>query len=130
MRWDWLDILVRFLFGGSAVVASYLVSLAVPWPSLAGVFAAFPAVMAAAIIMTGYKQGSSAAGEVALGAVAGMLGGIICILAAVTLIPLFHNWAVGLFVSLFVWFGAAAIFNHLFAKVKEKTSAMAGKGRL
>lgn len=126
MRWDWRDILVRFLFGGSAVVASYLVSLAVPWPSLAGVFAAFPAVMGAAIMMTGYKHGSSAAGEVALGAVAGMLGGIVCILAAVTLIPLFHNWGIGLFLSLFVWFGAATIFNRLFGKVKEKTSARTG----
>ncbi|WP_227765176.1 DUF3147 family protein [Zhaonella formicivorans] len=119
MSLDWLDIAVRFVFGGSAVVASYLVSLFVPWKSFAGIFAAFPAVMAAAVILTGCKQGSAQAGEVAFGAVAGMLGCTFCVVGAVLLSRLFQNWAVGLFLSLFVWLGAAVFFNNLTGKMKK-----------
>jgi hypothetical protein len=62
-----LDLVLRFLFGGAAVAGCYILLLIVPWKSFAGIFAAFPAVLASAVIMTGYLEGRQAAAQLAMG---------------------------------------------------------------
>ena len=48
------DLLLRFILGGAAVAISYLVTVVSPWEILAGIFAAFPAVvMLTAVLMVG-----------------------------------------------------------------------------
>ena len=44
------DLLLRFILGGAAVAISYLVTVVSPWEILAGIFAAFPAVMITAVL--------------------------------------------------------------------------------
>ena len=84
------DLMLRFLLGGAAVAGCYLLLLVVPWKSFAGIFAAFPAVLASAVIMTGHYDGNKAASQLALGATAGMLGCTVCV--AVTLWGLLAGW--------------------------------------
>ncbi|MGZ4160218.1 MAG: DUF3147 family protein, partial [Neobacillus sp.] len=52
------DLLIRFLLGGTAVSLSYLITVISPWKILAGIFAAFPAVMLTAVIMVGIAAGT------------------------------------------------------------------------
>ncbi len=54
---DTKDLLYRFLFGGLAVVLSYVASVLLPWKIIGGIFAAFPAVMIVAVMMVGIKKG-------------------------------------------------------------------------
>ena len=42
---NYKDLIIRFVLGGAAVMLSYLVTVISPWEILAGIFAAFPAVM-------------------------------------------------------------------------------------
>ena len=51
------DLLLRFILGGAAVAISYLVTVVSPWEVLAGIFAAFPAVMITAVLMVGLSSG-------------------------------------------------------------------------
>lgn len=71
---------------GSAVVAAAIglpevkavvLSKIMPWQSIAGVFAAFPGVMSSMVGLTGWRQDSQTAAEVANGSVIGMLGGLV-----------------------------------------------------
>ncbi|MFL6554714.1 MAG: DUF3147 family protein, partial [Bacillus sp. (in: firmicutes)] len=71
---------IRFLLGGAAVSLSYLITIISPWKILAGIFAAFPAVMLTAVIMVGIASGTKKATNIARGSVYGMIGGIICVI--------------------------------------------------
>ena len=53
---DYRDLFYRFLFGGIAVVLSYVTSIVLPWEMIGGIFAAFPAVMIVAVMMVGIKK--------------------------------------------------------------------------
>lgn len=97
------DFGIRFFLGGTAVVLCYLVSIYSPVKFFGGVFAAFPAVMAAAITMAGIRDGSAEAGEVAKGAVSGMIGCTACVLAALYLIRATASWPLGLAGAVGVW---------------------------
>ncbi len=68
MELDLRDLGIRFVFGGTAVAACYILLQHLPSKSFAGVFAAFPAVMAAAVIMAGHFGSSEQASDIALGA--------------------------------------------------------------
>lgn len=105
--------LLRFALGGSAVVACYLVSVFSPVKFIGGVFAAFPAVMAAAVIMAGMRDGDREAAEVARGAVSGMIGCTACVLAALFLIRSFNSWSIGLTAAVGVWLIVAIASNYL-----------------
>ena len=59
------DLLLRFILGGAAVAISYLVTVVSPWEILAGIFAAFRAVMITAVLMVGLSSGSKNAANVA-----------------------------------------------------------------
>jgi len=50
---DFRDQGLRFVFGGTAVATCYILLQLIPSKSFAGIFAAFPAVMAASVIMAG-----------------------------------------------------------------------------
>ena len=56
---DFRDLGLRFVFGGTAVAVCYILLQLIPSKSFAGIFAAFPAVMAASVIMAGYFGSSS-----------------------------------------------------------------------
>ena len=62
---NYKDLLIRFILGGGAVALSYLVTIVSPWEILAGIFAAFPAVMITAVLMVGLSSGSKNAAIVA-----------------------------------------------------------------
>lgn len=121
MKNDWLDLSLRFIMGGGAVVACYLLSVVLPWKAFAGIFAAFPAVMIAAVSMAGLRGGSKAAAEVASGAVCGMWGCATCVVAALFLMDYLHSWQIGLFLSLLVWFISAACYFKFWGQFSKKS---------
>lgn len=111
------DLLLRFVLGGSAVAVCYIVLQFIPWKSFAGIFAAFPAVMAAAIIMTGVFEGSQQASDVALGAVAGMLGCTVCVIATSLSLTYLQNWGLSLVVGLIAWFLCSVMFINFIQRM-------------
>ena len=98
-------ILLRFLFGGSAVVASRLIARSFGG-KLGGVFAAFPAVYLAAVVGLSMEyKGSkllSVSEQLSKGALVGMSADICCALAASYLI-LKYGWKIGMSLSLLFW---------------------------
>ena len=118
---DWLDLLIRFVVGGTILVLVYLMALLTPWRSLAGVFAAFPGVMASTVGLTGWRQDSRAAAEVARGAVIGMLGGVVCVLATLATLAVIKTWWIGLTFGVVAWFGASFLFHFIFKKKQSQT---------
>lgn len=116
------DVSIRFFLGGTAVVLCYLVSIYSPVKFLGGVFAAFPAVMAAAITMAGIRDGSSEAGEVAKGAVSGMIGCTACVLAALYLIKALSSWPLGLAGAVGVWLVVSVMSNMIMSGRSGKAS--------
>jgi hypothetical protein len=108
-----MDLILRFLFGGAAVAGCYLLLLVVPWKSFAGIFAAFPAVLASAVIMTGWLEGRQAAAQLAMGATAGMLGCTVCV--AVTLWGLLTGleWIWSIAISIPAWLISSLLFVQL-----------------
>ena len=107
------DLAFRFILGGFAVAACYVVLQLLPWKSFAGIFAAFPAVMIAAVVMAGISEGSHQAAEVALGATAGMLGCTVCVIVAILLMTYLHLWSVALMISLLAWLISSILFMRL-----------------
>lgn len=103
------DLTLRFLLGGGSVAACYILLQVIPWKSFAGIFAAFPAVMVAAVIMTGVFEGSRQAADVALGATAGMAGCTVCVLTAILCMIYLNNWAISLIIATIAWFFSSVV---------------------
>lgn len=120
MKINMKECLIRFLLGGLAVVACYVVSVFSPAKLLAGVFAAFPAVMVSAVSMAGVREGSRSAGEVAGGAVAGMFGCAACVLAALYFIGRLDSWPLGLATAVAVWLVTALAINSIWHSGRKK----------
>jgi len=117
---DFRELLLRFCFGGTAVAACYIISVYSPVKFLGGVFAAFPAVMAAAVMMAGLRDGKKEAADVARGAVSGMIGCTGCVIAALYFIRVLNSWPLGLAISILVWLVVALASNKfLSAKVSN-----------
>ena len=114
------DLILRFILGGGAVAACYIVLQLLPWKSFAGIFAAFPAVMVAAVVIAGISGGSQHAAEVALGATAGMLGCTVCVIVAIMLMTYLHTWAAALMISLLAWLVSSVLFIQLMHKFLKK----------
>lgn len=115
-----LDLILRFLVGGLAVVACYILQSVVPWPALAGIFAAFPAVMTVAVSTAGHSGGSERAAGVAHGAVYGMFGGLLCAAVVAALTSAGWKWPAALATGLGVWFAASLFCLRLFRLAKPK----------
>lgn len=116
---NWQDTLLRFLIGGSVLVLVYLLAALLPWQSFAGVFAAFPGVMAAAVGLAGWRQGSTVAADVARGSVLGMISGVPCILTTMAIISSTHNWWLALSCAIMVWFTVSIILHSIFTKTRK-----------
>jgi hypothetical protein len=104
MKFNFGDLALRFAFGGTAVAACHIMLQIIPSKSFAGIFAAFPAVMAAAVIMAGHFGTSEQASDVALGASAGMMGCTICVFTAVFCMEHLKSWSLSIIIALIVWF--------------------------
>lgn len=104
MKLDFKDLALRFVFGGTAVATCYIMLQIIPSKTFAGVFAAFPAVMAAAVIMAGHFGSSKQASDIALGASAGMMGCTICVLTAVFCMEHLNRWGPSIIIALSIWF--------------------------
>lgn len=106
---SFIPVLIRFICGGSAVLASTLLARAFGG-RIGGIFAAFPAVYLAAILSLSLEyQGSELleiSQHVSHGALIGMAANIICAIAASKLI-LSKGWVKGLNLSLIIWTIAA-----------------------
>lgn len=130
MKLDFKDLALRFVFGGAAVAACYIMLQIIPSKSFAGVFAAFPAVMAAAVIMAGHFGTSEQASDIALGASAGMIGCTICVLTAAFCMEHLNRWGLSIIIALFVWFFssyfATRLMHDLLEKIKEKKHQKTG----
>ena len=102
---DISPILLRFLFGGSAVVASRLIAQNFGG-KLGGVFAAFPAVYLAAVVGLSMeyegKELLFVSEQLSKGAFVGMAADICCALAASYFI-IKYGWKTGLSLSLLFW---------------------------
>ncbi|MCR2804053.1 DUF3147 family protein [Paenibacillus soyae] len=117
------EFLLRFIIGGLAVALSYTASVLIPWKTLGGLFAAFPAVMVVAVLLVGINQGSGKASEIAKGSVFGMTGCAICVVTVLLALQLTGVWWLSMLLGLLSWFvGALTIFElrnrlqHLFGK--------------
>lgn len=121
---DFRDLGLRFIFGGAAVAVCFILLQLIPSKSFAGIFAAFPAVMAAAVIMAGHFGSSEQASDIALGASAGMLGCTICVLTASFCMEHLGKWGLSLGIALTVWFfssyAASRLIPAVLGKIKEK----------
>jgi uncharacterized membrane protein (GlpM family) len=112
------DLLIRFILGGAAVMISYLITVMSPWKILAGIFAAFPAVMITAVLMVGIASGSKKAAKIANGSVFGMIGGVVCVATVWTVLQVSGNWALSIVLGLVFWLGSSIIVSTLRDKIK------------
>ncbi len=113
------DLFLRFIFGGTAVMLSYVVSVITPWKVLGGIFAAFPAVMVVAVMMIGLKNGSKRAAQIAQGSVYGMIGCGICVVSVLFFLHFSRNWWLSLLLGLVLWFISAILILKLLEKVRS-----------
>lgn len=116
---NYKDLLIRFILGGAAVMISYLVTIISPWKILAGIFAAFPAVMITAVLMMGVASGSKNAAKIANGSVYGMIGGVFCVATVWTVLQISENWILSIILGVFVWLGSSIIVSTLRDRVKN-----------
>ena len=114
------DYLIRFLVGGSILVLVYVLSAILPWKIMAGMFAAFPGVMAAAVILSGWRQGDAVAAETARGSVYGMVGGLVCVIITVLVLSLDGHWLLALAVGLASWLSASILLHAIVRQIREK----------
>ncbi|MEH7438361.1 DUF3147 family protein [Neobacillus drentensis] len=107
------DLYIRFLLGGTAVSLSYLITIISPWKMLAGIFAAFPAVMLTAVIMVGIASGTKKATNIARGSVYGMMGGIICVITVLLTLQSTSNWLLSISIGLLSWLTSSIAISTL-----------------
>lgn len=107
------DLLIRFIFGGTAVMASYIVTIVSPWEILSGIFAAFPAVMLTAVIMVGIKSGSEKAAQIAKGSVYGMIGGVVCVLAVLFALQQGVSWIASILIGIVCWLISSVCISYI-----------------
>jgi uncharacterized membrane protein (GlpM family) len=114
------DLLIRFILGGAAVMVSYLITVISPWKILAGIFAAFPAVMITAVLMVGIASGSKNAAKIANGSVFGMIGGVVCVATVWTVLQFSGNWTLSIVLGLLFWLGSSIIVSTFRDKLKHR----------
>lgn len=120
-----LDLVLRFLLGGTAVMVSYLVTVLSPWKILAGIFAAFPAVMLTAVLMMGLASGSMKAAKIAKGSVFGMMGGVVCVITVFLSLQLTHQWIFSIVLGLILWLISSIAISGFKEKLVNKSAVRA-----
>lgn len=113
------DLLIRFLLGGTAVMLSYIVTVISPWKILAGIFAAFPAVMLTAVLMVGVSSGSKKAAKIAQGSIYGMIGGVVCVSTVLAVLKASHNWVLSIFAGLVLWLASSIVISTIRERVRK-----------
>ena len=116
---NYKDLLIRFVLGGVAVALSYLVTVISPWEILAGIFAAFPAVMITAVLMMGIISGSESAAKVANGSVFGMIGCVVCVATVWSVLTFTNNWILSIILGLLFWFGSSVMVSNIRDHIKN-----------
>lgn len=105
-----IDVVIRFILGGSAIVASTIFARKIGG-TVGGIFAAFPAVYLAALIAAALDNSVRNLIPVSItlsyGALIGMLANIITA-AVATYAILRAGWKLGLVISLFTWASLSA----------------------
>ncbi|WP_428909556.1 DUF3147 family protein [Niallia sp. Krafla_26] len=124
------DLLIRFILGGGAVAISYLVTVLSPWEILAGIFAAFPAVMITAVLMVGISAGSQHAAKIAKGSVYGMIGCAICVITVWTSLKITGNWMLSIILGLILWLISSIFVSNVREKIGALSSQRQTKGVL
>ncbi len=119
MLFMYKDLLIRFILGGAAVMVSYLITVISPWKILAGIFAAFPAVMITAVLMVGIASGSKNAAKIANGSVFGMIGGVVCVATVWTILQVSRNWTLSIVLGLLFWLGSSIVISTFKDKFKN-----------
>lgn len=117
---DFWDLCLRFVFGGATVAGCFILLQLITSKSFAGVFAAFPAIMSASVIMAGHFGNSKQASDIALGASAGMLACIVCVLTVSLCMEYLKSWSLSIIIALSVWFFSAYAANCLINAFLEK----------
>lgn len=107
------DLIIRFILGGTAVSLSYIITIISPWKILAGIFAAFPAVMLTAVIMVGISSGTKKATNIAKGSVYGMMGGIVCVTTVLLVLEATNNWFFSIAIGVLSWLGSSIALSTL-----------------
>ena len=124
------DLLLRFILGGAAVAISYLVTVVSPWEILAGIFAAFPAVMITAVLMVGLSSGSKNAANVARGSVYGMIGCVVCVATVWTSLTITNKWGFSIILGLLLWLASSVIISSVREKLNGFTFKRQSKAKL
>jgi len=124
------DLLLRFILGGAAVAISYLVAVVSPWEILAGIFAAFPAVMITAVLMVGLSSGSKNAANVARGSVYGMIGCVVCVATVWTSLTITNKWGFSIILGLLLWLASSVIISSVREKLNGFTFKRQSKAKL
>lgn len=110
MTFSWIGLLLRFLLGGSAVAASAVIGHRLGG-RVGGIFAAFPAVFASAVIATAVGLPDKVAVEhiraMSGGALVGMGVNIACAIAAGWLVGRW-GWKKGLLTAVSGWLVVAS----------------------
>ena len=128
---DLKDLIYRGTFGGTAVVLSYVLSHVIPWKVFGGIFAAFPAVMICAVMLTGARSGSRKAAETAQGAVFGMIGCMACVAVVLVVIEVFRVWWLGVGLGLAAWYlTAVTVFRLVEHRRSVRAPAQGGSSEL
>jgi len=128
MNIDIRDLALRFVLGGTAVAACFLVLQILPSKAFAGIFAAFPAVMIAAVVMAGHFESSERAADIALGASAGMMGCTVCVLVATLCMQYLNRWGLSLLIALVAWLFSSVLFIRLMQGFLEKRREERSRG--
>ena len=124
------DLLLRFILGGAAVAISYLVTVVSPWEILAGIFAAFPAVMITAVLMVGLSSGSKNAANVARGSVYGMIGCVVCVATVWTSLTITNKWGFSIILGPLLWLASSVIISSVREKLNGFTIKRQSKAKL
>ena len=124
------DLLLRFILGGAAVAISYLVTVVSPWEILAGIFAAFPAVMITAVLMVGLSSGSKNAANVARGSVYGMIGCVVCVATVWTSLTITNKWGFSIVLGLTFWLASSVVISSVREKLNGFTIKRQSKAKL
>jgi uncharacterized membrane protein (GlpM family) len=119
------DLLIRFILGGTAVMLSYIVTMVSPLEILAGIFAAFPAVMITAILMMGITSGSKHAAQVANGSIYGMIGGVVCVVTVWLGLKMSDQWIFSVCLGLLFWLVSSIIVSRFRDHVKRLMTSRA-----
>jgi hypothetical protein len=120
-KFDIRDLTLRFVLGGSAVAACYIMLQLIPSKAFAGIFAAFPAVMVAAVIMAGVFDSSRHAADVAFGATAGMIGCTVCVLLSTISMTYLGNWVLSLLIGTIAWFISSVFSIRIVQSIMKKS---------